>query len=86
MRKLTKAAVTRLHAEANRPELWERVESFTNLVRPSAIRLTPTLAKRLKVLATFHGVGSAEGLAKRWLAERITYELELIEKARQQAG
>lgn len=86
MRKLTKTAAARLQAEANRPELWDRVEGFTNLVRPSAIRLTPTLAKRLKTLAAFHGVGSAEELGKRWLAERITYELELIEKARQQAG
>jgi hypothetical protein len=48
--------------------------------------LTPTLAKRLNTLAMFHGTSSAEELAKRWLAERIDYELGLIEKARQQAG
>jgi hypothetical protein len=86
MRKLTKTAIARLRAETNRPEQWEPVEGFTSLARPSAIRLTPTLAKRLNTLAAFHGVGSAEELAKRWLAERIGYELELIEKARQQAS
>lgn len=86
MRKLTKTAVARIRAETNRPEQWERVEGFTGLTRPAAIRLTPTLAKRLDTLAAFHGVGSAEELAKRWLAERIIYELALIEKARQQAS
>jgi len=86
MSKLAKKDVARLRAEADRPELWERVEGFTRLTRPTAIRLTPTLAKRLNTLALFHGTGSAEELAKRWLAERIDYELGLIEKARQQAG
>ena len=86
MRKMTKKEVARLRTEANQPGKWERVEGFTGLVRPKAIRLTPTLAKRLNTLAALHGVGGAEELAKRWLAERITYELELVEKARQQAG
>lgn len=86
MHKLTKKETTQLRVQAHRPELWESVEGFTGLTRSAAIRLTPTLAKRLNTLAAFHGVGSAEELAKRWLAERITYELELVEKARQQAG
>jgi len=86
MNKPSKKTVVRLRVEADRPELWERVEGFTELARPEAIRLTPTLAKRLNTLAVFHGTGSAEELAKRWLAERIDYELDLIEKARQQAG
>ncbi|MGH7962085.1 MAG: hypothetical protein ACRERD_09720 [Candidatus Binatia bacterium] len=81
-----KKIATRLQGEANRPELWERVEGFTKLTRPTAIRLTPTLAKRLHSLAAFHGATSAEELAKHWLAERITYELGLIEKARRQTG
>ncbi len=84
--KPSKKTAERLRAEANRAELWERAEGFTGLTRPAAIRLTPTLAKRLNTLAVFHGTGSAEELAKRWLAERIDYELDLIEKARQQAG
>ena len=82
----TKKIVARLRTEANRPELWERVEGFTSLVRPTAIRLTPTMAKQLNTLATFHGAHSAEELAKQWLKERITYELALIEKARRQVG
>jgi hypothetical protein len=82
----SKRAIERLRAEAERPELWERVKGFTGLTRPVAIRLTPTLAKRLNTLAMFHEAGSAEELAKRWLAERVDYELGLIEKARQQAG
>ena len=84
--RLSKKTIERLRAEASRLELWERVEGFTGLARPAAIRLTPTLAKRLHTLAVFHGANSAEELAKRWLAERIDYELGLIEKARQQAG
>ncbi|NOT53175.1 MAG: hypothetical protein HOP18_01080 [Deltaproteobacteria bacterium] len=75
MRKLTKTTIARLRAETNRPEQWAPVEGFTGLVRPKAIRLTPTLAERLHTLAVFHGVGSAEELAKRWLAERVNYEL-----------
>jgi len=86
MGRSTKKTVMRLRTEANRPELWERVEGFTGLSRPPAIQLTPTLAKRLTMLATFHGAGSAEELAKHWLAERIDYELSLIEKARERAG
>ena len=86
MRKITKKEIARLRAEASQPEKWEKVEGFTGLVRPEAIRLTPTLAKRLTTLAAFHGTKSAEELAKRWLVERIEYELGLIEKARQQAS
>ena len=86
MRGPSKRTATRLRAEANRADLWERVEGFTKLIRPAAIRLTPTMAKRLNTLAAFHGARSAEELAKHWLAERIDYELGLIEKARQQAG
>jgi len=86
MRKVAKKTLARLRVEANRPELWEKVEGFTSLTRPPAIRLTPTLAKRLNTLAVFHGTTSGEELAKRWLAERIDYELGLIEKARRKAG
>lgn len=86
MSRPAKKTVMRLRIEGNQANLWERVEGFTGLSRPPAIRLTPTLAKRLNTLATFHRTGSAEELAKRWLAERIDYELSLIEKARQQAG
>ena len=82
----SKKIVTQLRAEATCPELWERVEGFTKLSRPTAIRLTPTMAKRLNTLAVVHGSDSAEELAKHWLAERIEYELNLIEKARRQAG
>jgi hypothetical protein len=86
MKQPSKKTVARFRAEADRSEKWELIESFTGLSRPSAIRLTPTLAKRLNALAIFHGTKSAEELAKRWLAERIDYELDLIEKARQQAS
>lgn len=86
MRKITKKDTARLQAEANRPELWEKVEGFTGLTRSAAIRLTPTLTKRLNTLTVFHGTGSGEELAKRWLAERIDYELDLIEKARRKAS
>lgn len=86
MGQVSRKTVTRLRAEANRPELWERVEGFAKLTRPAAIRLTPTLAKRLELLAAIHGAVDAEDLAKRWLVERINYELALIEKARKQAS
>jgi hypothetical protein len=82
----SRKVVAQLRAEADRPELWEQVEGFTNLVRPAAIRLTPTLAKQLNTLAVLHGANDGEELAKQWLNERITYELALIEKARRQAG
>ena len=82
----SKKTAARLRAEAARPELWERVEGFTRVTRPTALRLTPTLAKRLTRLATFHGVDNAETVAKRWLAERIDYELDLIEKAQRRTG
>ena len=82
----SKKVIERLRGETNRPELWERVESFSGVVRPPVIRLTPTLAKRLNTLAVFHGTNSGEELAKQWLTERIEYELGLIEKARQKAS
>lgn len=86
MAQTSRKTVARLRAEADRAELWERVEGFNKLPRPAAIRLTPTLARRLELLASIHGVADAEDLAKRWLAERINYELTLIEKARKQAS
>jgi hypothetical protein len=82
----SKKTVAQLRADADRPELWERVEGFTKVTRPAALQLTPTLAKRLTRLAAFHGVDNAETLAKRWLAERIDYELALIEKVQQRTG
>ena len=82
----SKKTVDQLREETNRPELWEQVEGFTSLTRPKSIRLTPTLAKRLTLLASIHGVHSPEELAKRWIVERIDYELELIEKAQQRTG
>ncbi len=86
MDRSSRKIAARLRAEANRPGLWERVEGFTKLTRRVAIRLTPTLAKRLELLASIHGAADAEELAKHWLVERIDYELALIEKARRQAG
>ena len=86
MGQASRKTATRLRAEANRPELWERVEGFTKLTRPSTLRLTPTRAKRLELLALIHGAADAEELAKRWLGERIEYELALIEKVRKQAS
>ena len=86
MRTPSKKMIGQLQTEANKPELWEQVEGFTNLSRPQTIRLTPTLAKRLTLLASIHGAKSAEELAKRWLVERIDYELELVEKAQQRTG
>ena len=62
------------------------MEGFTRVTRPTALRLTQTLVKRLTRLAAFHGVESAETLAKRWLAERIDDEPDLIEKAQQRTG
>ena len=82
----SKKTVAQLRADADRSELWERVEGFTKVTRPAALRLTPTLAKRLTRLAAFHGVDNAETLAKRWLAERIDYELALIEKVQQRTA
>ncbi|MBI3246852.1 MAG: hypothetical protein HYZ50_10130 [Deltaproteobacteria bacterium] len=82
----SKRILAHLRAEADRPDLWEAVEGFSKLSRPAAIRLTPTMAKRLNTLAEIHGSANAEELAKRWLAERIDYELNLIEKARRQVG
>jgi len=81
MKQPSKKTVARLRAETDRSEKWELIEGFTGLLRPSIIRLTPTLAKRLNALAIFHGTKSAEELANRWLVERIDYELDLIEKA-----
>lgn len=77
MRMPSKKTVDQLREETSRPELWEQVEGFTSLIRPKAIRLTPTLAKRLTKLASIHGAENAEKLAKRWLVERIDNELAL---------
>jgi hypothetical protein len=84
--KLSKKSIAQLRSEADRPELWERVEGFTQLSQPLVLQLTPTIADRLKTLAEFHEAGSPQELAKRWLSERIDYELRLINKARRQVG
>lgn len=86
MAKFSKKSIAQLRSEADRPELWEQVEGFTRLSRPLTLQLTPTMANRLKTLAEFHEAGSPQELAKRWLAERVDYELQLINKARRKIG
>ncbi|MBI2606503.1 MAG: hypothetical protein HYW49_10535 [Deltaproteobacteria bacterium] len=55
---------------------------FLNVSRPTSIRLSPTLIKNLERVAELRGERSYQTLLKKWVTERLEYEIELIDLAR----
>lgn len=73
--------LSKLKKQASNERSWQEVEGF-NATKPTSIRLSPQLIKGLEKIAQLRGEKSYQTLLKRWVAERVEYEMELIALAR----
>lgn len=81
MKQPSKQKLAQLKAEASQEAAWEKVESFT-AAKPTSIRLSPRLIQDLEKIAHLRGEKSYQTLLKRWVSERVEYEMELIDLAK----
>ena len=80
MKQPTKQELARLKTESKQDHSWEEVDRF-KVTKPTSIRLSPQLIRNLEKIAYLRGEKSYQALLKRWVAERVEYELELIDLA-----
>ncbi len=85
MKQPSKKELARLKRSASKPQDWEEVEPFS-AAKPTSIRLSAKLIEELQMLAEIRGERSYQTLLKKWVSERIAYEIELVELARKRAG
>ena len=81
MKQPSKREIEKLKKEALDPTKWEKVEGF-EVGRPTSIRLPPDLIASLQKIAELRGERSYQTLLKKWLLERASYEIELVQLAR----
>ena len=77
MKQPPKHELEKFKKEASSENAWEEVDSF-KVAKPTSIRLSPQLIRDLEKIANLRGEKSYQSLLKRWVAERVRYELELI--------
>jgi len=81
MKQPSKTELARLKTEATHGEHWEEVDRF-KVSKPTSIRLSPQLIRNLERIAHLRGEKSYQTLLKRWVTERVEYEMELIDLAK----
>ena len=81
MKPPNKRELSKLKKDSGKENLWEESEGF-EATKPTSIRLSPQLIKNLEKIASLRGERSYQTLLKRWVAERVQYEIELIELAK----
>lgn len=81
MKQPSKKELDRLKKEALDESKWEKVSNF-EVGRPTSIRLPPDLIASLQRIAELRGERSYQTLLKKWLSERASYEMELVQLAR----
>ena len=77
MRQPSRKVIQQLKAEIRDENSWEKVDSF-KASKLTSIRLSPSLIKGLEKLAKLHGERSYQTLLKKWVAERVSYEMNLV--------
>lgn len=77
MKQPSKRDLKKLKDDASVAKNWEKVEGFS-ATRPTSIRLSPKLVHDLQALAELHGEKSYQTLLKKWVTEKVSYEMELI--------
>ena len=82
MKQPRKKEISRLKKEAGNPVHWDEVDSFS-VSRPTSIRLSPKLIHDLQLIAKLRGERSYQSLLKRWVSEKVEYEMELIQLGKQ---
>ncbi len=81
MKQPSKQELALLKTEAKQDKAWEEVERF-KVTKPTSIRLSPQLIRDLEKIAILRGEKSYQALLKRWVTERVQYEMELIDLAK----
>ena len=81
MKQPSKQKLALLKTEAKDDGAWEEVTRF-KVTKPTSIRLSPQLIRDLEKIALLRGEKSYQALLKRWVAERVQYEIELIDLAK----
>ena len=81
MKQPSKKELAQLKRSALKAQDWEEVEGFS-ASKPTSIRLSPKLIQDLQKIADLRGEQSYQTLLKKWVAERISYEIELVELVR----
>jgi hypothetical protein len=81
MKQPTKGELEILKKEALDATKWEKVAGF-EVGHPTSIRLPPDLIASLQKIADLRGERSYQTLLKKWLTERASYEMELVQLAR----
>ncbi|NBX93923.1 MAG: hypothetical protein EB078_02725 [Proteobacteria bacterium] len=81
MKQPSKREIEKLKKEALDTSKWEKVSGF-EVGKPTSIRLPPELISSLQKIAKLRGERSYQTLLKKWLLERATYEIELVQLAR----
>jgi hypothetical protein len=82
MKQMTKQELIKLKKQATQKNDWEEVDGF-KATKPTSIRLPPKLISDLEKIAQVRGEKSYQTLLKHWVEERVDYEMELIELARE---
>lgn len=81
MKQPSERELDKLKKEALDPAKWQKVSGF-EVGKPTSIRLPPELIASLQKIADLRGERSYQTLLKKWLLERATYEIELVQLAR----
>ena len=85
MKQPRKRELKKLKYSVQKESEWEEVKGFKG-TKPTSIRFSPDLIKGLEQVASLRGERSYQTLLKRWVAERLKYEMEIIELVRKKAG
>lgn len=81
MKQPSKKHLEKLKKEARNKENWKKIEGF-RASRPTSIRLSDKMIHDLQYLAKLHGEISYQKLLKRWVRNKVSYEMELISLAK----
>ncbi len=81
MKQPNKVTLNKLKKQSTNTATWEEVVGF-KVSKPTSIRLSPNLIRHLETLAKLHGEKSYQTLLKKWVAERVAYEMSLVEQVR----
>jgi predicted DNA-binding protein len=81
MKQPSKQELAKLKAEVTQKIVWEEAGHF-EVAKPTSIRLSPKLIQDLEKLSHLRGEKSYQALLKRWVTERVKYEMELITLAK----
>jgi len=85
MKKFSKKEIEELKNDALNNKNWKKVKSF-KATKPTSIRLDQKVIKCLQYLAEIRGENSYQKLLKRWVQDKVDYEMSLISLAKKKGS